>query len=164
MTSATDWFLVSEPINRIELHEPYKAKTKKTRRHGWCAAVIHAHSPRSPYSTLELPVTLRTQLPSTSTPLIIDTRAMVDLGASCCFINQCFVTEQGLPVICKGHPMRLWTIDNSEIWSGLITEEVHLRVVLGDHTETLVFDVADIGDDNLILGVNWLCLHNLSID
>jgi hypothetical protein len=39
-----------------------------------------------------------------------------------------------------------------------------LRVVADDHSETLVFDVADIGDDNLILGVNWLRRHNPLID
>lgn len=60
--------------------------------------------------------------------------------------------------------MRLCTIDNSEIQSRLILEEVHLCVVLGEHVETLVFDVADIGDDNLILEVDWLWRHNPDIN
>ncbi|KAG6876309.1 hypothetical protein C0993_004129 [Termitomyces sp. T159_Od127] len=43
-------------------------------------------------------------------------------------------------------------------------DKVHLCVVMGKHTEMLVLDVADISEDNLILGVNWLCRHNLTIN
>ncbi|KAH0583100.1 hypothetical protein H2248_010986 [Termitomyces sp. 'cryptogamus'] len=81
-------------------------------------------------------------------------RAMVDSGASCCFVNQRFVREQQLLTVSKRRPVRLHTIDNTEVKSGLIREEVHLRLVIGPHKEMVVFDVADIGDDNLILGVN----------
>lgn len=102
--------------------------------------MIHARSPPSPFLALELPVTLRIHN-SAASPCIIDTRTMVDSGARCRFINPQFVTEQAIPTVCKKKPMHLRTIDNSEIRSGLILEEVHLRMVLGEHAETLVFDV-----------------------
>ncbi len=89
---------------------------------------------------------------------------MLDCGASCCFINPRFVGEQNLLQIKKKHSLRLRTVDNSEVKSGLMTHEVHLRIFLGDHEEVLNFDVADIGDDNLILGLNWLRKHNPTID
>ena len=60
--------------------------------------------------------------------------------------------------------MQLQTINNSHIRSGLIREEVHLEVVMGEHTEALVLNVANIGDDNVILGINWLRCHNLTVD
>ncbi|KAG6877885.1 hypothetical protein C0993_002723 [Termitomyces sp. T159_Od127] len=43
-------------------------------------------------------------------------------------------------------------------------DKVHLHVMMGEHMETLVFDIADIGDDNLILGMNWLHRHNPTIN
>ena len=125
---------------------------------------MHARSPHSPCSALELLVTLCIQTLDPTASRVVDTCAMVDSGASCCFVNLHFVAGLDLPTVQKRRPMRLRTIDNSEICSGLITEEVHLRVVLEEHVETVVFDVADIGDDNLILGVNWLRRHNPSID
>lgn len=67
-------------------------------------------------------------------------------------------------MITKKHPVRLRTIDNSEVKSGLITEEAHVEIFVGEHKETVVLDVADIGDDNTILGISWLRKHNPTID
>lgn len=97
-------------------------------------------------------------------PSIIDTRAMLDSGASCCFINPRFVAEHGLHSVLKKRSVRLRTIDNSDVKSGRITHEVHLKIFVGEHSETLVCDITDIGDDNVILGINWLRLHNPDID
>lgn len=95
---------------------------------------------------------------------VIDTRAMLDSGASCCFINPRFVAEHGLHSVMKKRSIRLRTIDNSDVKSGRITHEVLLKVFVGDHEEKLVCDITDIGDDNVILGINWLRLHNPTID
>lgn len=128
-------------------------------------AVIHARSPRSPFSAFEVPVTLKVHDPAiASQTRLIDTRAMLDSGANICLIHPRFVREQSLPTIAKSRAVRLRTIDNSDVKSGLITHEVHLRVFVGDHEEDLVFDVAAIGDDNLILGINWLRRHNPTVD
>ncbi|TFK95861.1 hypothetical protein BDV98DRAFT_516828, partial [Pterulicium gracile] len=32
------------------------------------------------------------------------------------------------------------------------------------HTEELAFQVTDIGNNNLILGIKWLCRHNPTIN
>ncbi|KAF9552881.1 hypothetical protein CPC08DRAFT_607681, partial [Agrocybe pediades] len=58
---------------------------------------------------------------------------MLDSGASCCFINPRFVALHTLLAVPKKRPLRLRTIDNSDIKSGLITHEVHLRLTIGDH-------------------------------
>ncbi|KAH0581406.1 hypothetical protein H2248_012488 [Termitomyces sp. 'cryptogamus'] len=71
---------------------------------------------------------------------------------------------QSIPVVTKWNSMQLHTIDNLEIHLGLIVEEAHLKVVIDEHAETLVFNVADIGDNSLILEVNWLWCHNPTID
>lgn len=134
----------------------------RKRPRSWQAAVIYMRRPRSDHAALELPVTLH--IPGQLWEEVVAMQAIVDLGASCCFVNQRFVHELGLLAISKKHPMCLCTIDNSEIKSGLLTHEVHLKLMVGDHKEALVFDVANIGNNSLILGVDWLQHHNPTID
>ena len=130
---------------------------KKRRPRHWRVAMVHTRSPWSPFSALEFPVMLQVHVPGLGGPHLVDTRAMIDLEASCCFMHPHFVQEQQLPMVHKKRPLHLWTVDNSKIQLGLIVDEVYLQVVLGEHVEAMVFDVVDLGGDNLILGVNWLC-------
>lgn len=147
------------------LSGPSEACTRSRRRPRRRVAVVHARSPRSPYSAFEVPTTLKVHDPAIpSQSRLIDTRAMLDSGANVCLIHPRLVKDQSLPSIPKRRAIRLRTIDNSDVRSGLITHEVHLRVFIGDHEEDLVFDVAEIGDDNLILGINWLRRHNPAVD
>lgn len=167
-TSATNRFAVLTPSDNLIVSGPDEvcgSSKRRRRRPRFRGAVIHARSPRSPFSAFEIPVTLQVHTPATTlSPIIIDTRAMLDSGASCCFVHPRFVKEHNLPTIQKKRSVRLRTIDNSDIKSGLITHEVPLRVVIDNHSETLVFSVTDIGDDNLILGINWLRHHNPLVD
>lgn len=39
-----------------------------------------------------------------------------------------------------------------------------MEVVMEEHTEVLVLNVINIGDDNVILGINWLRHHNPMVD
>ncbi|VDC04626.1 unnamed protein product [Peniophora sp. CBMAI 1063] len=89
---------------------------------------------------------------------------MLDSGASSPFINSRFALEQKLTLTRKKSPLRLRTIDNSPIKSGLVTHEVSLQMSIGEHSERITCDVADIGDDNIILGISWLRQHNPHID
>ena len=45
-----------------------------------------------------------------------------------------------------------------------MTHEVHIRMEVGQHHEVITLDVADIGHDNIILGISWLRQHNPRID
>lgn len=42
--------------------------------------------------------------------------------------------------------------------------EVYLCIIIEKHVKNLVCDIMDIGNNNLIFGMNWLCMHNLIID
>ncbi|KZP13395.1 hypothetical protein FIBSPDRAFT_685117, partial [Athelia psychrophila] len=67
-----------------------------------------------------------------------------------------FVASNNLSTVPLRKPLRMLTINNSDISSGLITRKVTLRVSIDDHSEDLALLVTDIGDDNIILGMNWL--------
>lgn len=157
--STTGQHHVVTPVNERALHDSTSAILDPVH-----AAVIHARLPRSLYSALEFPVTLSISCPLLPSPALVDTHTMVDSSTSCCFIHPRFVAEQWIPMICKRHPMKLCTIDNSEIRSGLIMDKVHLQATIGNHMEALMLDVANIGDDNIILGVSWLQDYNLDIN
>ena len=64
----------------------------------------------------------------------------------------------------KQRPLSLTTVDGTPVKSGKVTHEAHLRMLIGEHEEVVVFDVADIGDDNMILGISWLRKHNPTIN
>lgn len=127
--------------------------------------VVHAHPPRSEFAPFEIPVTVRSEAKAINIQArIIDTDAMIDSGCSGVLLNPRFAKESGIPLILKKKPVRLRTIDNSDIKSGLVTHEARVRMTINGHAETISFDVADVGEDNLILGISWLRKHNPLID
>ena len=90
--------------------------------------------------------------------------AMVDSGASACFIHNKLVKELKLPTVKKTRPRRLKVIDGRDISSGLVDTECTIVISLGSHTETLACNVTDLGSHSIVLGISWLKLHNPSID
>ena len=90
--------------------------------------------------------------------------AMIDSGASSCFINKNLVEKYRIPLIKKEKPKKLKVIDGREISSGLVEFECIFNIELGSHKEELKCNVADIGRHSLVLGMSWLRLHNPNID
>ncbi|KAF9066595.1 hypothetical protein BDP27DRAFT_1227275 [Rhodocollybia butyracea] len=82
---------------------------------------------------------------------------MVDSGAGSPLINSCFLKEHDISATLKRHPVLLRTVDNSLVKSGMVTHDTLVRMTVGEqHAEKFRFDVADIGDDHIILGISWL--------
>ena len=90
--------------------------------------------------------------------------AMIDSGASSCFIHPNLVKQYGIPTIKKSIPRQLKVIDGRDISSGLVDLECILTLELGSHKEVMKCNVADIGKHSIVLGMSWLKLHNPSID
>jgi hypothetical protein len=90
--------------------------------------------------------------------------AMVDSGASSCFINKNLIDKYHIPLIKKSKPRKLKVIDDREISSGLVEYECTFSIELGSHKEELKCNVADIGRHSIVLGMSWLKLHNPDID
>ena len=91
-------------------------------------------------------------------------KAMLDSGASSIFINESFVRKHGIRTQELEHPIMLRNADNSTNAIGYITREASLRFEVNGHVEELRAAVANIGDDEVIVGIDWLRHHNPQID
>ena len=71
--------------------------------------------------------------------------AMINSGASSCFIHKHLIDLYNIPVTKKKSPRQLKVIDGREISSGLVDTECILKLSLGSHKEELVCNIAEIG-------------------
>ena len=94
----------------------------------------------------------------------VQTNAMIDSGATSCFIDNAFCGNMGFELIQKRKPITVEVIDGREISSGAITHEARLRLRYADQTEEATFDVTKLGHNNLVLGLPWLERTNPQID
>ena len=58
------------------------------------------------------------------------------------------------------NPQRLQNADGSLNQGGGLTHYTELEVLTGDETHLLCFHIADMGDNNLILGYPWFATMN----
>ena len=90
--------------------------------------------------------------------------ALLDSGASTIFINSAFVKKNNVTLMQLDEPILLRNADGSQNAIGLITHEARLSMTIGDHREEIIASVANTGEDDLILGIDWLRRHNPEID
>ncbi|KAB5587712.1 Transposon Tf2-1 polyprotein [Ceratobasidium theobromae] len=90
--------------------------------------------------------------------------AMIDSGASACFIHKKLVRDYRLPVTKKKIPRKLRVIDGREIASGKVEYECTFQLRLGNHKETIECNVVNLGRHDIVLGISWLKLHKPNID
>src|SRR5258708_33424809 len=83
----------------------------------------------------------------------VQTKAMIDSGATSCFIDKDFCRNMGFTLIQKRKPITVQVIDGREISSGAITHEARLRLITADRTEEAIFDVTRLGHNSLVLGL-----------
>src|SRR5687768_3711648 len=141
---------------------------------------IHDDSPRSYPSEVRIPaLTKNERTPSIVIPIEfigrvtgrkIDAKALIDSGAEGIFINTCFATENDFTLQKIPQPFPIRNVDGSGNALGWVREQTiqQTRIYAPDndshHTETTEFYITDIGDNDVILGMDWLKKHNPEID
>ena len=93
-----------------------------------------------------------------------DVVAMLNSGVTTKFLHRRFVEQNKVTTRKLAKPIPLYNIDGSENRDGTITEVAVLDMEVGEHTETVVFVVTDIGEEDVIIGLDWLREHNPNID
>ena len=81
---------------------------------------------------------------------------MIDCGATALFLDQPFVTANRITMFPLRNPIRLLNIDGSPNTVGNITHFARLKLTIGLHSEWTDFLIADLGGENVILGLPWL--------
>ena len=86
--------------------------------------------------------------------------AMVNSGAMGNFIHPRFVSEHKLAT--KDCTLLVINDVNGQLLL-CVDQQVKIRMDIGNHSETLTFNVMPLGKHNIILGLPWLQWHNLMI-
>lgn len=91
--------------------------------------------------------------------------ALLDSGASACFIDEDFAKLHNFPLVKKLTPVHVEVIDGRPLSSGNITYETKpLKICLENHRSNIVFNVIKTPSCPVILGLSWLDKYNPSID
>ncbi len=80
------------------------------------------------------------------------------------FINWSFVQKHQLETTPLPQPVLMCNVDGSANENGSVTEEVHITLHFGCHSERAHLAVTNLGQQTVIIGHSWLTLHNLEVD
>jgi len=83
-------------------------------------------------------------------------KALVDSGATDCFISPAFVKRMKLGMRLLQKPQKIWNIDNTENKDGLITHYLDLNVQTKNIHREMHFLVTNIRHEDIVLGYPWL--------
>ena len=121
-----------------------------------CANIFVKSSP-----TMQIPVQLIT--PSHMMKAV-DTRALIDSGASISCIDWGFVRKHRLPAQCLKTPIQARNADNSVNSKGIIRFTTTLFLDIGGIARRITLYIMNLGNKNVILGLPWLKELNPTID
>ena len=102
---------------------------------------------------------------------VLPLQALIDSGTTASLIHHNFVRNHNLPSQPIPKPIRLANADNTLNSTGLITRSTTGLMSLTDpvtpqnvHIERHSFYITDIGNEDVILGTDWLRTHNPEVD
>ena len=92
---------------------------------------------------------------------VIDDKTLIDCGASGRgYISSKFVDLHRLPCTHLPYHIPIYNVDGSQNISGAIKRLCTVNMQIGGHTERITFRVTETGTSNIILGLDWLRLHD----
>ena len=112
--------------------------------------------------SISIPITL--YLPDHTAFKSIDTKALIDSGATSCFIDYATVVACDIPTTRLKTPLQASNIDGSPNKNGLIQKQASVLMQLGETTKLQDFLVIDCGKDEIILGLPWLHDNNPEVN
>lgn len=90
--------------------------------------------------------------------------ALLDSGAHVCFIDTEFVKGNFLKTKKLPRAIPVYNVDGTRNSGGSIEEELEMMLTIDGHKEKVVFEVCNLGGQNIILGHSWLVKHNPEVD
>jgi hypothetical protein len=95
----------------------------------------------------------------------LKTLALLDSGASACFLDEEFMRLHKIPTTKKLSSVHVEVIDGRPLSSGDVTHETApLKVKFGNHSSSIIFNIIRTPSVPIILGLSWLERYNPHID
>ncbi len=110
------------------------------------------------------PLNIQVKLTSLTSLASISTSALLDSRVTGMFINWSFVQKHQLETTPLPQPVLMCSVDGSTNENRSVTEEVHITLYFGRHSERAHLTVANLGQQTLIIRHSWLTLHNPEVD
>ena len=107
---------------------------------------------------------LKVGIETTDTREAISVTALVDSGATGCFIDRNYVKANRLTTWMLSVPIPVHNVDGTPNEAHAITEVVDLILRYENHSECTLFAVTELGNQDLILRHAWLKKHNPEIN
>jgi hypothetical protein len=89
------------------------------------------------------------------------TQALIDCGATSCFIDIKWAKLNNVPICPLSKPIPVYNVDGTANDAGTITDIADVILHYENHSECTQLAVTCLGKQSLILGYNWLQNHNL---
>jgi len=102
------------------------------------------------FRSMHIPVSIRTS------NAMADIKALVDSGATDCFMSENFIRRMRLGKRPLQRPRKIWNIDNTANQAGDITHYTTLDIQTSGVRKTIQFLVTNIGNEDIILGYPWM--------
>jgi hypothetical protein len=104
------------------------------------------------------------EIESTDTAVKRCTQALIDCGATGCFIDIEWAKLNNVPTCLLSKPIPVYNVDGTANDAGAITDIADIILCYENHSERTQLAVTRLGKQSLILGYNWLCNHNPKIN
>src|SRR6266581_823712 len=102
------------------------------------------------FQSMHIPISIRTS------NAMADTKALIDSGATDCFISEAFIQRMKLGKRPLQRMRKIWNIDNMANQAGDITHYITLDIQTGGNRKTIQFLITNIGHEDVILGYPWM--------
>jgi hypothetical protein len=109
-------------------------------------------------------LTVDVEIESTDTAVRRCTQALIDCGATGCFIDIEWAKLNNIPTCPLTNPIPVYNVDGTANDAGMITDITDVVLRYQNHSERTQLAVTRLGKQSMILGYNWLRNHNPEIN
>jgi predicted aspartyl protease len=109
-------------------------------------------------------LTVDVEIESMDTTVKRCTQALIDCGATGCFIDIEWAKLNNIPTRPLTRPIPVYNVDGTANDAGAITDIADIILRYENHSERTQLAATCLGKQSLILGYNWLHNHNQEIN
>ncbi|CAI5794029.1 Hypothetical predicted protein [Podarcis lilfordi] len=122
-------------------------------------ALLQPTDPLPPKPVVQLTATL--QLPN---GLTLEVPITIDSGSNADFVGVQFVKQHRIALLPATLPLNVVTVDGRKLLGGQVVQQTPAMLLkIGNHREVISFNVTQLSDTPIVLGMSWLDRHSPSL-